>query len=155
MDLLEYQGKRLLASRGIEIPPGQVAETPEQARDAAQAIGGRVVVKAQVQIGGRGKAGGIKVAENPDEAFEHATAILGMDIKGHTVRSVWVEAASAIKKEYYASVTFDRAERSFAAMRCRGYRGALTGVTPGELQTKDWWALVIGLAVLVVLYGIR
>ncbi|WP_217914902.1 ADP-forming succinate--CoA ligase subunit beta [Miltoncostaea marina] len=111
MDLLEYQGKRLLAGRGIEIPRGEVADTPEAARAAAEAIGGRVVVKAQVQIGGRGKAGGIKLAESPDEAAERASEILGMDIRGHTVRSVWIEEASAIKREYYASVTFDRAAR--------------------------------------------
>lgn len=137
MDLLEYQGKRLLASRGIEIPQGQVAETPEQAREAAAAIGGKVVVKAQVQIGGRGKAGGIKLAENPDEAYEHAKAILGMDIRGHVVKSVWIEAASAIKKEYYASVTFDRAARKPLVML-----SAVGGMDIEEVAASQPGALV-------------
>src|SRR6185503_11626123 len=85
--------------------------TPEEARAAAEAIGGRVVVKAQVQIGGRGKAGGIKLADTPQEAEERAREILGMDIRGHTVHRVWIEAASAIAREYYASITFDRGEK--------------------------------------------
>ena len=108
MDLFEYQGKQLLAAQGIPVPSGEVAETPAEARAAAERIGGKVAIKAQVQVGGRGKAGGIKVAETPDEAEAHAQAILGMDIKGHTVHRVWVEQASDIRKEYYASVTFDR-----------------------------------------------
>ena len=108
MDLYEYQGKELFARHGIPVPSGEVAETPEEARAAAERIGGRVVVKAQVQIGGRGKAGGIKLAESPDEAEAHARNILGMDIRGHTVHRVWIEAASEIQREYYASVTFDR-----------------------------------------------
>ncbi len=111
LDLYEYQGKQLLASHGIPIPSGEVAETPEQARAAALRIGGRVVVKAQVQIGGRGKAGGIKLAETPEEAEAHARAILGMDIRGHVVHRLWIEGASDIAKEYYASVTFDRGEK--------------------------------------------
>ena len=111
MDLYEYQGKQLFAGHGIPVPSGQVAETPEEARAAAESIGGRVVVKAQVQVGGRGKAGGIKVADTPDEAEARARDILGMDIKGHTVHRVWIEAASEIAKEYYASVTFDRGEK--------------------------------------------
>lgn len=108
MDLYEYQGKQLFATQGIPVPDGEVAETPEAARAAAERIGGRVVVKAQVQVGGRGKAGGIKVADTPEEAETHAAAILGMDIKGHTVHQVWIEAASDIEREYYASITFDR-----------------------------------------------
>lgn len=108
MDLFEYQGKQLFAQKGIPVPSGEPAETPEEARAAAERIGGRVVVKAQVQIGGRGKAGGIKVAENADEAEARARDILGMDIRGHTVHSVWIESASNIKREYYASITFDR-----------------------------------------------
>ena len=108
MDLFEYQGKQLLAAQGIPVPAGEAAETPEEARAAAERIGGSVAIKAQVQVGGRGKAGGIKVADTPAEAEEHARAILGMDIKGHTVHRVWVEQASDIRKEYYASVTFDR-----------------------------------------------
>jgi len=108
LDLFEYQGKQLLAAQGIPVPAGEVAETPEQARAAAERIGGKVAVKAQVQVGGRGKAGGIKVADSPQQTEDHARAILGMDIKGHTVHRVWVEQASDIRKEYYASVTFDR-----------------------------------------------
>jgi succinyl-CoA synthetase beta subunit len=108
LDLFEYQGKQLLAAQGIPVPAGEVAETPAEARAAAERIGGKVAIKAQVQVGGRGKAGGIKVADTPDEAEAHAQAILGMDIKGHTVHRVWVEQASDIRKEYYASVTFDR-----------------------------------------------
>ena len=111
MDLFEYQGKQLFARHGIPVPSGEVAETPEGARAAAEKIGGTVVIKAQVQVGGRGKAGGIKLAANPDEAEARAREILGMDIKGHTVHRVWVEAASEIVKEYYASVTFDRGEK--------------------------------------------
>ncbi len=111
MDLYEYQGKQLLAGHGIPVPSGRVAATPEEARAAAEEIGGRVVVKAQVQIGGRGKAGGIKLADDPEEAEARARDILGMDIRGHTVRRVWIEAASDIAREYYASVTFDRAEK--------------------------------------------
>ncbi len=108
MDLFEYQGKQLFARHGIPVPSGEAVTTPEDAKAAAERIGGKVVVKAQVQVGGRGKAGGIKLAETPDEAEARARDILGMDIKGHTVRTVWIEAASDIRKEYYASVTFDR-----------------------------------------------
>lgn len=111
MDLFEYQGKELFARHGIPVPSGEAAETPEAARAAAERIGGRVVVKAQVQVGGRGKAGGIKLADDPGEAEERAREILGMDIKGHTVHRVWIEAASDIAKEYYASITFDRGEK--------------------------------------------
>ncbi|HJZ61436.1 MAG TPA: ADP-forming succinate--CoA ligase subunit beta [Miltoncostaeaceae bacterium] len=111
MDLYEYQGKELLARLGIPVPRGEVAATPAEARAAAERIGGRVVVKAQVQIGGRGKAGGIKLAETPEEAEARAAEIIGMDIRGHTVHRVWVEEASDIAREYYASVTFDRGEK--------------------------------------------
>jgi succinyl-CoA synthetase beta subunit len=111
VDLYEYQGKQLFAGHGIPVPAGRVAATPEEARAAAEEIGGRVVVKAQVQIGGRGKAGGIKLAEDPAEAQARAADILGMDIRGHTVHRVWIEAASEIAREYYASVTFDRGEK--------------------------------------------
>jgi succinyl-CoA synthetase beta subunit len=108
VDLYEYQGKQLFAQHGIPVPSGEVAATGEEARAAAERIGGRVVVKAQVQIGGRGKAGGIKLADSPEEAEARAREILGMDIRGHTVHRVWIEEASAIQREYYASVTFDR-----------------------------------------------
>jgi succinyl-CoA synthetase beta subunit len=112
VDLYEYQGKQLFARQGIPVPTGEVAETPEEARAAAERIGGRVVVKAQVQIGGRGKAGGIKVASSEEEAREHAEAILGMDIRGHTVHEVWIERASDIASEYYASIVFDRSAKA-------------------------------------------
>ena len=108
MDLFEYQGKQLFAKYGIPVSDGAAADTVAEARAAAEKIGGQTVVKAQVLVGGRGKAGGIKLANTPDEAEEHASNILGMDIHGHTVGRVWVEAASDIAKEYYASVTFDR-----------------------------------------------
>lgn len=116
MDLFEFQGKSLFARVGVPVPAGKVARTPEEARQAAVDLGGTVVVKAQVQVGGRGKAGGIKVAKNPDEAFARASEILGMDIKGHTVRLVWVEQASEIAAEYYVSFTLDRAARKHLAM---------------------------------------
>ena len=96
MDLLEYQGKQLFARHGIPVPKGEPATGVEEAVTAAEAIGFPCVVKAQVLIGGRGKAGGIKIANNSDEAREHAEAILGMDIRGHTVHEVWIEAASDI-----------------------------------------------------------
>jgi succinyl-CoA synthetase beta subunit len=111
LDLFEYQGKELFARHGIPVPSGEVAETPAEAKAAAQSIGGTVVVKAQVKTGGRGKAGGVKLAHSPQEAEEAAQAILGMDIKGHTVHRVWIEAASEIEKEYYASITFDRSNK--------------------------------------------
>ena len=116
MDLLEYQGKSLFARIGVPVPDGRVATSPTEAQRAAEEIGGRVVVKAQVQVGGRGKAGGIKLAETPHEAHDHALAILGMDIKGHTVHKVWVESASNIKAEYYASFTLDRSAKKHLGM---------------------------------------
>jgi succinyl-CoA synthetase beta subunit len=112
MDLLEYQGKQLFARHGIPVPQGRPAESVDEAVTAADAIGYPCVVKAQVQIGGRGKLGGIKVAANREEAREHASAILGMDIKGLTVHEVWVEEASDIAAEYYASIVFDRSARA-------------------------------------------
>jgi succinyl-CoA synthetase beta subunit len=112
MDLLEYQGKQLFARHGIPVPSGRPAETVDEAVIAADAIGYPCVVKAQVQIGGRGKLGGIKVAASREEAREHASAIIGMDIKGLTVHEVWVEEASEIEAEYYASIVFDRSARA-------------------------------------------
>src|SRR3954470_18510719 len=112
MDLLEYQGKQLFARHGVPVPEGQPAATGDEALAAADAIGYPCVVKAQVLIGGRGKAGGIKVAKDRDEARDHAEAILGMDIKGHTVHEVWVEEASDIAEEYYASIVFDRSAKA-------------------------------------------
>src|SRR5918912_1861525 len=111
MDLLEYQGKQLFARHGVPVPSGSPATTVEEAVAAADEIGYPCVVKAQVQIGGRGKAGGIKVARDRQEAEAHAQAILGMDIRGLTVHEVWVEAASDIAAEYYASIVFDRAAK--------------------------------------------
>ena len=112
MDLLEYQGKQLFARHGVPVPTGRPASTVDEAVDAADEIGYPCVVKAQVQIGGRGKAGGIKLAKDRAEAEEHAKAILGMDIRGLTVHEVWVEGASEIASEYYASVIFDRSEKA-------------------------------------------
>lgn len=116
MDLFEHQGKSLFAREGVPVPRGMLARSPGEARTAAQDLGGTVVVKAQVQVGGRGKAGGIKVAEDPAGAEEHARAILGMDIKGHTVHAVWIEEASSIAAEYYVSFTLDRAAKKHLAM---------------------------------------
>jgi succinyl-CoA synthetase beta subunit len=112
MDLLEYQGKQLFARHGIPVPSGKPARTVDQAVAVAEEIGYPCVVKAQVQIGGRGKAGGIKVAANRDEARQHTEAIIGMDIRGLTVKEVWIETASEIASEYYASVIFDRSAKA-------------------------------------------
>jgi succinyl-CoA synthetase beta subunit len=112
MDLLEYQGKQLFARHGVPVPDGKPATTVDEALAAADDIGYPCVVKAQVLIGGRGKAGGIKVVKDRDEAREAATAILGMDIRGHTVHEVWIEAASDIAEEYYASIVFDRSAKA-------------------------------------------
>nr|WP_245597251.1 ADP-forming succinate--CoA ligase subunit beta [Jiangella gansuensis] len=113
---MEYQAKELFAKHGVPVLPGTVVDTADEAKQAAAAIGGQVVVKAQVKIGGRGKAGGVKLAENPDEAAEKAGAILGMDIKGHTVHRVLVTQASDIAEEYYVSFLLDRANRTYLAM---------------------------------------
>src|ERR1700684_3006288 len=112
MDLLEYQGKQLFARHGVPVPSGKPARTVEEAVAAAEEIGFPCVVKAQVQIGGRGKAGGIKVANDSAGAREHAQANLGMDIRGLTVHELWIEAASEIAAEYYASVVFDRSAKA-------------------------------------------
>ncbi|PRW61840.1 ADP-forming succinate--CoA ligase subunit beta [Actinopolyspora mortivallis] len=116
MDLYEYQAKEIFASHGIPTLPGSVATDPNGAQAVAEEIGGPVVVKAQVKAGGRGKAGGVKLAETPDEARSKAEAILGLDIKGHTTRQVLVTEASDIADEYYLSFLLDRANRSFLAM---------------------------------------
>src|ERR1700759_1132776 len=112
MDLLDYQGKHLFARQGIPIPEGRPATSVPEALEAAEEVGYPCVVKAQVQIGGRGKLGGIKVAQDRHEAEEHATAILGMDIRGLTVQELWIEQASEIALEYYASVIFDRSAKA-------------------------------------------
>jgi succinyl-CoA synthetase beta subunit len=111
MDLLEYQGKQLFARHGLEVSDGRAVTTVQDAVTAANEIGYPVVVKAQVLIGGRGKAGGVKLADNETEAREHATNILGLDIKGHIVRTLWIEHASDIATEYYASVLLDRSAK--------------------------------------------
>ena len=116
MDLLEYQGKQLFARHEIPVPSGIPARTVDEAVAAAEQIGYPCVVKAQVKIGGRGKAGGVKVAANVDEAREHAEAILGMDIKGFTVYELWIEEASEIEAEYYAAIVFDRSARAALVM---------------------------------------
>jgi succinyl-CoA synthetase beta subunit len=116
VDLFEFQAKDLFATYGIPVPKGKVATTPDEARAVAAELGGRVVVKSQVKTGGRGKAGGIKLADDPDDARAKAEQILGMDIKGHTVRQVLVEEASDIAKEYYFSILLDRANRSYLVM---------------------------------------
>ena len=116
MDLFEYQGKELLRRFDVPVPEGRVAATAEEVEDAARGLGGKVVVKAQVQVGGRGKAGGIKPASSPDEARQVAEDILGMDIKGHVVRRVLVERAGEIRSEYYFSFLVDRSARKFLAM---------------------------------------
>jgi succinyl-CoA synthetase beta subunit len=116
MDLFEYQGKQYFARYDIPVSKGDVAVTVDQAVAAADAAGYPVVVKAQVQVGGRGKAGGIKLANNADEVRTHAGNILGMDIKGHVVKRVWVENASDIAEEYYASFTLDRAAKKHLLM---------------------------------------
>ena len=116
MDLFEYQARDLFEANGVPVLGGAVASTPEEARAAAEKLGGRVVVKAQVKIGGRGKAGGVKLAENPEDAYEKAKAILGMDIKGHLVRKVMIAQAAPIESEYYLAILLDRAARSFLVM---------------------------------------
>ncbi|NUR76686.1 MAG: ADP-forming succinate--CoA ligase subunit beta [Thermoleophilia bacterium] len=108
MDLYEYQGKQLFKQFGIPVSEGRLATTPEQARTAAEELGGPVVVKAQVLTGGRGKAGGVKLADDPGDAEQKAQDIIGLDIRGHVVGKLWIETASDIAKEYYLSVTFDR-----------------------------------------------
>src|ERR687898_3251113 len=116
MDLLEYQGKQLFAKHGVPVPEGRPATTVPEAVEAAEELGFPVVIKAQVQIGGRGKAGGIKLAGDRAEAETHAEAILGMDIRGLTVHEVYVEQASEIDEEYYAAIVFDRSAKKPMAM---------------------------------------
>jgi succinyl-CoA synthetase beta subunit len=143
VDLLEYQGKELFARHGVPVPEGRVADTVEAAVDAADAIGYPCVIKAQVLIGGRGKAGGIKVAKNHEQAEEHAAAILGMDITGprgegpFTVHQIWVERASEIDAEYYASIILDRSAKKLLAML-----STMGGMNVEEIAEKDPDALV-------------
>ena len=116
MDLYEYQARDLFEKYGVPVLAGIVADTPEEVKAAAEKIGGVVVVKAQVKTGGRGKAGGVKVAKTPDEAYEAAKAILGLDIKGHIVKRVMVAQGAAIAEEFYFSVLLDRANRSYLSL---------------------------------------
>ncbi|MBT8225475.1 MAG: ADP-forming succinate--CoA ligase subunit beta [Dactylosporangium sp.] len=116
MDLFEYQGRALLARHGLPVLDGDVATTPEGAREIATRLGAGVVVKAQVKTGGRGKAGGVRLAENPDAAASTAADILGMDINGHTVRTVMVAAAADVVEEYYLSYLLDRTSRAFVCV---------------------------------------
>ena len=116
MDLFEYQARDLFESHQIPVLAGAVATTADQAYSAAEKIGGKVVVKAQVKVGGRGKAGGVKLAENADDAKEKAGAILGMDIKGHIVKKVMIAQAAPIESEYYLAILLDRANRNFLVM---------------------------------------
>src|SRR5688572_29973902 len=116
MNLYEYQGKQFFARYGIPVSAGEAVSTVDDAVAAAERVGYPVVVKAQVQVGGRGKAGGIKLAADADEVRTHATNILGMDIKGHVVHVVWIEHASDIAEEYYASFTLDRGAKKHLGM---------------------------------------
>jgi succinyl-CoA synthetase beta subunit len=116
LDLFEYQARDLFESHKIPVLAGAVASTPQEAEAAASKIGGKVVVKAQVKIGGRGKAGGVKLAENPADTKEKASAILGMDIKGHIVKKVMIAQAAPIESEYYLAILLDRANRNFLVM---------------------------------------
>lgn len=116
MDLFEYQARDLFEKHGVPVLQGIVATTPEEAKAAAEKIGGVTVVKAQVKVGGRGKAGGVKVAKTPEEAYQYAQQILGMDIKGHTVHRVMIAQGADIAEEYYFSLLLDRANRSYLAM---------------------------------------
>jgi succinyl-CoA synthetase beta subunit len=137
MDLYEYQGKQVFERFGIPVSEGRLVTTPAEARSAADEIGGQVVVKAQVLTGGRGKAGGVKLAEGPADAELKAKEILGLDIRGHVVEKVWIERASEIAKEYYLSVTFDRgAKRPLLMFTTQG------GVEIEEVAANDPAALV-------------
>ena len=137
MDLLEYQGKQLFAKHGLPVPDGRHAATVDDAVAAANEIGYPCVVKAQVAIGKRGKAGGIKVAKDEAEARQHCEAILGMDIRGFTVHDLWIEEASEIEAEYYASIILDRGEKKLLAMLSR-----MGGMDVEEMAETDPGALI-------------
>jgi hypothetical protein len=137
MDLFEYQARDVFAKHGVPVLNGIVAETPEEARAAAETLGGRAVVKAQVKIGGRGKAGGIKLANDPADAAQKAGQILNMDIRGHTVRKVMLAQTAEIADEYYVSYLLDRANRTFLAMACGGAPHSRR--TRGVSMTSSKW----------------
>jgi succinyl-CoA synthetase beta subunit len=132
MDLLEYQGKQLFRKHGVPVPDGEHASSVQEAVYAAEELGFPVVIKAQVQIGGRGKAGGIKLAKDRGEAEHHAEAILGMDIRGFTVHELYVERASSIAEEYYAAIVFDRSAKKPMAMLSR-----MGGMDVEEVAERD------------------
>src|SRR5919197_1135996 len=132
MDLLEYQGKQLFAKHGVRVPEGKPASTVEDAVAAGEELGYPVVVKAQVLIGGRGKAGGVKLAKDRAQLEEHAAAILGMDVRGHTVHELYIEKASEIDEEYYAAILLDRTARKPMAMLSR-----VGGMDVEEIAAKD------------------
>jgi succinyl-CoA synthetase beta subunit len=137
VDLLEYQGKQLFAKHGVPVPEGHQADTVPAAVEAAEELGYPVVIKAQVRIGKRGKAGGIKIANDREEATKHAEAIIGMDIRGFTVHEVWVERASRIDAEYYASIILDRSEKKLLAILSR-----MGGMDVEEVAETDPGALI-------------
>ncbi len=137
MDLLEYQGKKLFAKHGVPVPEGRQADTVPAAVEAAEELGYPCVIKAQVRTGKRGKAGGIKIANDREEALKHAEAILGMDIRGFTVHEVWVEQASKIDAEYYASIILDRSEKKLLAILSR-----MGGMDVEEVAETDPAALI-------------
>src|SRR3954467_13708241 len=137
MDLLEYQGKQLFKKHGVPVPEGRPATSVEEAVEAAEELGYPVVVKAQVLIGGRGKAGGIKLAKDRAKVEEHANAILGMDIRGLTVHELYVEQASDIAEEYYAAIVFDRGAKKPMAMLSR-----MGGMDVEEIADTDPNAMV-------------
>jgi len=132
MDLYEYQGKQYFSRYGIPVSPGGVADTVDEAVSVADDVGYPVVVKAQVKVGGRGKAGGIQLAQDPQEVRRHAGDILGMDIKGHVVHRLWIERASDIAQEYYASFTLDRSAKKYLCMV-----SAMGGVDIEEVADSD------------------
>ncbi len=120
MDLVEYQGKQLFARNGVAVPPeGRVCRTPDEVEQAARELGGMTVIKAQVKMGGRGKAGGVKLAKTPEEAREHAESIFGLDIKGHVVHVIYVEPGSDIDEEYYLSILHDRVGKGYLVICSR------------------------------------
>jgi succinyl-CoA synthetase beta subunit len=137
VDLLEYQGKQLFAKHGVPVPEGRPADTVPLVVEAADDLGYPVVIKAQVRIGKRGKAGGIKIANDRDEATRHAEAIIGMDIRGFRVHEVWVERASRIDAEYYASIILDRSEKKLLAILSR-----MGGMDVEEVAETDPGALI-------------
>jgi succinyl-CoA synthetase beta subunit len=137
MDLLEYQGKQIFARHGVAVPTGKHAASVDDAVAAAEELGYPCVIKAQVKIGKRGKAGGIKIAKDADEARQHSEAILGMDIRGFTVHDLWVEGASEIDAEYYASIILDRSAKKLLAMLSR-----MGGMDVEEMAERDPEALV-------------